>query len=55
MIDADKKFYAIQTKNGAYFIDKNVAIDKDGNVIAKDGTAYGLLLQNIKENMITIH
>lgn len=49
MIDADKKFYAIQTKNGAYFIDKNVAIDKDGNVIAKDGTAYGLLLQNIKE------
>lgn len=49
MIDADKKFYAIQTKNGSYFIDKNVAIDKDGNVIAKDGTAYGLLLQNIKE------
>lgn len=49
MIDADKKFYAIQTKNGAYFIDKNVAIDKDGNVVAKDGTAYGLLLQNIKE------
>ena len=49
MIDADKKFYAIQTKNGAYFIDKNVAIDKDGNVIAKVGTAYGLLLQNIKE------
>ena len=49
MIDADKKFYAIQTKNGAYFIDKNVAIDKNGNVIAKDGTAYGLLLQNIKE------
>lgn len=49
MIDADKKFYAIQTKNSAYFIDKNVAIDKDGNVIAKDGTAYGLLLQNIKE------
>lgn len=49
MIDADKKFYAIQTKNGAYFIDKNVAIDKDGNVIAKDGTAYGLLLQNIRE------
>lgn len=49
MIDADKKFYAIQTKNGAYFIDENVAIDKDGNVIAKDGTAYGLLLQNIKE------
>lgn len=49
MIDADKKFYAIQTKNGAYFIDKNVAIDKDGNVIAKDGTAYGLLLQSIKE------
>ncbi len=49
MIDADKKFYAIQTKNGAYFIDKNVAIDKDGNVIAKDGTAYGLLLQNVKE------
>lgn len=49
MIDADKKFYGIQTKNGAYFIDKNVAIDKDGNVIAKDGTAYGLLLQNIKE------
>lgn len=49
MIDADKKFYAIQTKNGAYFIDKNVAIDKDGNVIAKDGAAYGLLLQNIKE------
>lgn len=49
MIDADKKFYAIQTKNGSYFIDKNVAIDKDGNVIAKDGTAYGMLLQNIKE------
>lgn len=49
MIDADKEFYAIQTKNGSYFIDKNVAIDKDGNVIAKDGTAYGLLLQNIKE------
>lgn len=49
MIDADKKFYAIQTKNGSYFIDKNVAIDKDGNVVAKDGTAYGLLLQNIKE------
>lgn len=49
MIDADKRFYAIQTKNGSYFIDKNVAIDKDGNVIAKDGTAYGLLLQNIKE------
>lgn len=49
MIDADKKFYAIQTKNGSYFIDKNVAIDKDGNVIAKDGAAYGLLLQNIKE------
>ncbi len=49
MIDADKKFYAIQTKNGSYFIDNNVAIDKDGNVIAKDGTAYGLLLQNIKE------
>ena len=49
MIDADKKFCAIQTKNGSYFIDKNVAIDKDGNVIAKDGTAYGLLLQNIKE------
>lgn len=49
MIDADKKFYAIQTKNGSYFIDKDVAIDKDGNVIAKDGTAYGLLLQNIKE------
>ena len=49
MIDADKKFYAIQTKNGSYFIDKNVAIDKDGNVIPKDGTAYGLLLQNIKE------
>lgn len=49
MIDADKKFYAIQTKNGSYFIDKNVAIDKDGNVIAKDGMAYGLLLQNIKE------
>ena len=54
MIEGDIKYYAIQTKNGAYFDDKNVAaeIDTQGNVIkvnAKGGTAYGLLLQNIKE------
>lgn len=54
MIEDDIKYYAIQTKNGAYFDDKNVAaeIDTQGNVIkvnAKGGTAYGLLLQNIKE------
>lgn len=54
MIEGDIKYYAIQTKNGAYFDDKNVAaeIDTQGNVIkvnTKGGTAYGLLLQNIKE------
>lgn len=54
MIEGDIKYYAIQTKNGAYFDDKNVAaeIDTQGNVIkvnAKGGTAYGLLLQNNKE------
>ncbi len=61
MVSGDEKYYAVQTKNGAYYYDKNVALkqnddgsvffDENGNVevVGKSGAAYGLLLQNIKE------
>lgn len=61
MMPGDERYYAIQTRNNAYFDDKNVEIerDADGNpvldengnfiVIAKLGTAYNLRLSNSKE------
>lgn len=61
MIAGDEKFYAIQTRNNAFFIDKNVEVernaagepvyDTNGNVtvLAKNGTAYNLRLSNSKE------
>lgn len=61
MMPGDERYYAIQTRNNAYFDDKNVEIERDaegnpvldenGNfiVIAKLGTAYNLRLSNSKE------
>lgn len=61
MMPGDERYYAIQTRNNAYFDDKNVEIqrDTDGNpvldengnfiVLAKLGTAYNLRLSNSKE------
>lgn len=37
----------ITTQNGAYYVDKNVALDKEGNVILKSGTAYGVALSDV--------
>lgn len=37
----------VSTINGAYYDDKNVNVDAEGNVIAKSGTAYGVTLNNI--------
>ena len=61
VMPGDERYYAIQTRNNAYFDDKNVEIqrDTDGNpvldengnfiVLAKLGTAYNLRLSNSKE------
>ncbi len=60
MIAEDERYYAIQTRNNAYFDDRYVNVERDesGNpivtngqytVIGKQGTAYNLRLTNIKE------
>lgn len=50
-IGSDAAKYNIDA-TAAYFIDKNVAVDKDGNVIRKDGTVYNLLLSNPTQNFM---
>lgn len=60
MIAEDERYYAIQTRNNAYFDDRFVNVKRDAmgdpivengqyNVLNKQGTAYNLRLTTIKE------
>lgn len=53
VLEADKRKLTVRTVGGAYFDDKNVALDVDGNIIAKNGTAYGVELSNDLANNYT--
>ncbi len=51
MIDADVSSYRVSLANGgAYFVDKNVEVDDEGNAIAKGGNIFNPALRNIKGN-----
>lgn len=53
VLEADNHKLTVRTIGGAYFDDKNVALDVDGNVIAKGGTAYGVELSNDRADNYT--
>lgn len=46
VLERDKNKVTMSTTGGAYYDNKNVALDSEGNVIAKNGTAYGVVLSN---------
>ncbi len=52
MLEEDVASYRVSLANGgAYFVDKNVAVDDEGNVIEKSGNIFNPLLRNLKGNM----
>ena len=47
IVDRDRNNYSIATTGGAFFIDKNVVLDAEGNVDFKQGNVYNPTLTNI--------